>query len=154
MPRGIPSKEFTAEIVTPEKLPSLQFSRQFSRMGYWDQRLDALLASNGGAVKIREEDSSSLLQLRQKAKRRSIQLLVARRDGFVYVKAFIPSEDQLRLFLWLREPRTVEALKAKGLELDIVAELTRLEDAGHAIRKDGKWRLTPAGMAAIGGETK
>lgn len=153
MPRGV-AKAFKCEILAPEKIPAVTFSRTFNRMAFWDRKLDDLIASDGGALALAETDSSSITQIRTKAKKRGLQLLVARSNGHVYVKLFMPSEDQRRLVLWLREPRTVDDLKARRLELDVTSELARMEVAGQAAKRNGKWQLTKEGEAQLLAEAK
>ena len=100
-------------------------------------------------MKIGQDDASALMQLRKHAKACGLLLMFAKADGFLFVKGFIPSEEQQRLYLLLREPRTVDELKTKGLQMGLVGELQELQNRGHAQIHRGKWQLTEAGSAAL-----
>ena len=130
-------------------MPGLVFSASLSRQGYWTQQVNALRGDPDSMLKILASDASSLTQLRTRAKELKIVLLFARSGEHVYVRAYLPSEEQTRLVLWLREPRTLNELRSKGFEFNLEAELQTLASHGHAEFTRDKWKLTEKGKKEL-----
>lgn len=139
------SKSFKCELVKRGSVQGLAFAPTLGRRGYWEEQINLLRGDPDGMLRLNADDTSSLMQLRKRAKDAKLQLLFARDGEYLYVRAHIPSEEQHRLILLLREPRTVNELKARGIEVNLEAELQALATKGWAEFKGGKWRLTPKG---------
>lgn len=142
---------FKAEIVKARDVPNLKFSTSLLRSGFWNEKITALYADPDSLLKLLAEDGYSLNQIRQAAKKANVELRFAREDKFVYVRAFVASADQASLYLLLREPRTVDALRGRNLQLDVEGELSRLAAAGRAAKDHAKntWKLTSKGIADL-----
>ena len=151
MPRGIPKqKQFAATFVSKSALPAhVRFATSLSRQGYWEQQANTLRGDPDKCLKLRRGDASSLMQIRAKAKKTNLILLFAEDGDFVYVSAFLPDENQSRLYLLLREPRTLDELRAKRIELNVEQELQRLLARGHAEFRKSKWQLTAKGISDL-----
>jgi hypothetical protein len=145
MPRGTPNKTFKCDMVALKSVDNLTFSASIGRGGFWAEKVTALRNDMESMLKLRFDDKSSLLQLRQQAKKIGVSLLFARGGDFLYVRVWMPDESQKRLIILLREERTVPELKNKGLEVDLISQLERFAAAGHAQVKNGKWKLTQKG---------
>jgi hypothetical protein len=142
-------KAFKCEVVKKREFPDLQFNASLGKRGYWEQQVNLLRGDPDAMLKVRGDDPSSIMQLRKQAKDKGLSLLFAREGEFVFVCAYIPSEAQTRLVLLLREPRTVNEIRAKGLETDVESELQRMAQRGHATFKNGKWQLTEKGTLEL-----
>ena len=141
--------KFKCEPIKRSQYPDLVFNATLGRRGYWEEQINLLRGDPDVMLKLVGEDVSSVMQLRQRAKKAGVTLLFAREGDFVFVRAWLPSEDQSRLVLLLREARTVNELKSKGLEMNLEAELQSMASHGHAEYKGGKWKLTPKGTAEM-----
>jgi hypothetical protein len=132
----IPNPEF----VSPADLPSnIVFGRNLmGGRGVWQDRFNSLQASPDNVLRLSANDQSGITQI-----------LWAKAGDFVYVKAFMPSEAQRALILLLREPRSLNELHARKLEVNVEFELQRLAQYGHAEFRASKWQLTEAGIADL-----
>ena len=122
--------------------------RRMMRSLYKDKLQAAI--QNGHVVRIAAGDAYMRSQFMQAAKKLGMKLLSAQDGQYAYLKPIAPSEAQHSLLMLLREPRTLDELRAKHLELDLNVELQALRDHGAAeIVKHlnvQKWRLTEAGL--------
>ncbi len=134
-----------SEMVSISAVSNLHFQESLQRQGYWVEQINRLIANPDKMLKIHADDSSSLQQIRNKAADRKVKLLFARQADFIYVRIWMPSEEQQRLVLLLREPRTVNEIKAKGLEVNVESELKYMSERAQAEFKNGKWQLTKRG---------
>lgn len=100
-------------------------------------------------IQVAEGDTYMLQQLRAAAKKIPLRLVFAKDNGCVFVKPIRQSGEEDRLVALLREPRTVDELRAKRLELDIEGALQRLARGGFAHIFKGKWVLTESGMDLV-----
>lgn len=149
MPKPVTIKKFKCEPVKISTVSDLVFASTLNRRGYWEEQINLLRGNPDTMLRIMADDASSLTQIRTRAKRSGLALLFARKDEFVFVRAWLPSEDQTRLVLLLREERTVNDLRGKGLTMNVEAELQALAAHGHAEFKGGKWRLTNKGKTEL-----
>jgi hypothetical protein len=143
------AKAFKCEAVKRSTRPNLIFAATLSRRGYWEEQVNLLRGDPDMMLKILASDPSSLMQLKNRAKKAGLALLFAREEEYLYIRAYIPSEEQTRLVLLLREPRTVNELRAKGLTMNLEAELHTMAQRGHAVFKKEKWQLTDSGKTAL-----
>jgi hypothetical protein len=143
--------KFKCELVAAAQYQKLSFAPSLSKLGFWRERMAELAAAPDKFLKLRGDDTSSVQQAKHRAKDLGLKLLFAREGEFVFIKAVKVEGDQKRLLLLLREPRTVNDLKAKTLELDIDAELKALKVEGVAElnAKLGTWKLTEKGLGLI-----
>lgn len=141
---------FKCEPVKIASVPGLKFEPTIGRRAFWVDQINLLRGDPDLMLKILASDKSSITQLQVKAKKENVRLLWAQKDDFLFVRAWVPSEAQARLTLLLREPRTVNELKARGLELNLEAELEALAKRGMCAYKAGKWQLTSVGLNGIG----
>lgn len=141
---------FKCEHVAP---PNLAFSAPLMRSGYWTDQLSFLQTNPDQALKILSSDLSSLTQLRTKARKIGLNLLFARDATYTYIKIRQHSSNQKRLHQLLREPRTVDELSTKNLELNLKKELETLEAAKLVSQspKGGvvRWTLTDNGTEEL-----
>jgi len=100
-------------------------------------------------IKVLADDKYLLTQLKTAGKKMHLRLVYAKDSTCVYVKPIKATDQEERLILLLREPRTVDELKAKKLELHVEDTLHRLAKQGTAHLYRGKWVLTEAGMDMI-----
>ncbi len=143
-------KNFKCEVVKAKDVPDvLRFAATLGRGGFWAQKINVLRGDPDAVLRIVADDQSSLTQLRTQAKKDGLTLLFARSGDDVYVRAFIPSEAINRLVLLLREPRTLNELRAAKLELNIEPELQTLIAHGHAQTRGGKYHLTDRGQEEL-----
>ncbi len=107
-----------------------------------------------GAIEVLSTDKYLQMQIRKTALKMNIRLLWATSNGNVYIKPIIPSGYEERLYLLLREPRTMDELKAAKLELDLKSTLEKLimNGLGNYISKGvhvGKFQLTERGINTL-----
>lgn len=140
------AKTFKCDVVKAKDVADLRFSTSLARGGFWESKINLLRGDPDAILKINADDQSSLTQLRTKAKKLGLTLLFARNGEHVFVRAWVPSEDQTRLALLLREPRTLLELRNAKLELNVEQEAQRLIAQGHALHRAGKYQLTEKGL--------
>lgn len=136
---------FKCEVVKLKDHRHLSFSSSLLRGGYWAERLNELLSEPDNLLKLAEGDQSSLTQIRTVAKKRGVPLLFSKATGFVFIRAWVPSEDQSRMILLLRELRTVDEIRAAKVELNVEQELVTMSSRGHVVKRGNKWQLTDKG---------
>ena len=107
-----------------------------------------------GVIRILPQDSYMRSQIRQAAKKLNCKIVYAQDAQFHYLKPIALGEEQKRLMLLLRDPRTVNELKGRGLELNLEEALKQLAGQGlaHVMTagmNKGRWVLTEQGMDAI-----
>ena len=126
--------------------PTVVFTRSLMRPSPYVAKLQELSATPD-AVLVIGDNAGQLVSLRKAAEKLGFDLSYARNNGDVLVRIVTMSESQNRLLLLLREPRTLNELRAADLELNIESELKDLAESDHAsLDKQGRWKLTPAGM--------
>jgi len=154
MPRGQPSPP-KLKIVKTKELPStLVFTRTLYRPSPYVQKLQELSATPDAVLAI-GDTTTQIMSVRKAAEKLGFDLLFSRNNGDVLVKIVSLSESQRRLLLLLREPRTLNDLRGASLELDIATELKDLAEAGTAsLDKQGRWKLTPEGVARLAAKQK
>ncbi|HXI38524.1 MAG TPA: hypothetical protein VNH83_01030, partial [Bryobacteraceae bacterium] len=114
----------------------------------YTQKLTEAL-NTGGVVQIMVTDAYMKHQIKSTAKKLGLKLVYALADDFLYIKPIALDGEQKRLLLLLREPRTENELKAKGLELHLKDTLSQLAGSGLAHILRDKWVLTEKGMDAL-----
>lgn len=105
--------------------------------------------SADAAIRVMADDHYMRHQLRAQAKKMKLRLVFAIEGEYLWVRPLLVEGEQKRLLLWLREPRTLNELHAKGLELDIDSELQRLVRAGLVVLQKGQYHLTGEGMKLV-----
>lgn len=137
------------ELVSANKLPAgivFEDSSRKTRSVYVEKITTAL--ADGSYICVLAADTYVKTQLQQAAKKLKVRLAYGHHGENVYIRVIQLSDQQKRLCLWLREPRTLNDLRAQKLELDIEAEVERLVLEGSVSSKDGKYRLTEHGAKA------
>jgi hypothetical protein len=88
-------------------------------------------------------------QLKKTAAKLNVKLVYALDGDFLYIKPIAVDGDLKRLLLLLREPRTVNELMAKKLELHLQNSLSKLAADGLAHLYKEKWVLTEKGLNTL-----
>lgn len=117
----------------------------FRRDSVYANKLQEALNSNQ-TIEIADEDKYLLHQLKKAADKLKIRLLYGRSGDSLLVKPVQPSDQEKRLILLLREPRTLNDLASAKLELHLTDTLQRMASHGTAHELKGKWVLTEKGM--------
>jgi len=117
------------------------------RNSIYTQKLQAALETDQCVV-ILEADKYLATQFKSAANKLKIRLTFARVGDRIYIRPVRPSDQEERLILLLRTPRTLVELQAvrPPLELHIEDALTRMAGHGTAHNLKGKWVLTEKGM--------
>lgn len=152
MSRNRPNK-VTFEVVKPHL--GLHFVESVGSKGtsiYITKVIEAL--NTGSAIKINVADSYLKNQIRATAKKLKFRLVYALEGDFLYMKPLKIEGEQERLILLLREPRTLDELKGKNLELHLANSLGDLAKNGLAHLNKGKWVLTEKGFDQVAPERK
>ena len=134
------------ELVKPAT--GLVFTDDFRKDSIYTSKLLEAVNSDQ-VIKVLAEDKYLQSQLKTAAKKLHLRLVYAKDSGCVYVKPIKASDQEERLILLLREPRTVDELKAKKLELHVEDTLQRFAKLGTAHLHKGKWVLTETGLDMI-----
>ena len=100
-------------------------------------------------VEISVEDKYALTQLKQAAKLMKLRLVFGKDETYLYVKPLVIEGELQRLYLLLREPRTLSELQAKHLELNLKDTLENLIGSDQAKVVNGKYALTEKGLRLI-----
>lgn len=106
--------------------------------------------SGDSAIEILASDKYLAHQLKSAAKKIRLKLVFATQGDRLYIKPIVPSEDEKRLLLLLREPRTMNELREKKFEIDLGAVVAKLRADGIAHVVRDKWVLTDKGAELIG----
>lgn len=117
----------------------------FRRDSVYTSKLTEALNSNQ-SIEVLEEDKYLLSQLKTAAGKLKVRFLYARSGDSILVKPVQPSDQEKRLILLLREPRTLNDLAGAKLELHLTDTLQRMASHGTAHELKGKWVLTEKGM--------
>lgn len=136
------------QFLEPREVSShIVFRRNSARHSVFADALNRIAAKPGSALKI----GTNLLQsVKNAAKKLGVDLVFGEDGADILVRIVILSESQRRLFLLLREPRTIDELKTKKLELSVEDELGRLSSQGLVkLDKRGNWQLTASGVERI-----
>jgi hypothetical protein len=149
MPRGKPTP-LKLTLCKVKDLPSsVFFSRSLLRPSVYTEKLLEALAKPDMVIRI-SSAPAQIVQMRTAAKKLNLELLFARFENDVLVQIARDSEDQKRLLLLLRVPRSVDYLKAQKLELNLDFELDALSQRGLAkLNGKGEWGLTEAGSERL-----
>lgn len=142
------------QLVAAAKVSHLTFSDALGgrKSVYKDILVQA--CQSGQAIEITDGDSYALIQFKVTAKKLKLRLLYAKSEGSLYIKAVRIEGEVHRLFLLLREPRSVAELEGKKLELDLRTTLSEQTNTGlvkAVVGKDKTERyvLTEAGLKAM-----
>ena len=148
MPKA--SKALKLAIVKVKDLPSATvFQRSLLRASVYTEALLQLSATPDAALRI-ADNPGQIVQVKKAAEKLGFSLLFARIDHDIAIKIVQLSDSQRRLQLLLREPRTLNELRAANLELDLDSELKDMAKDGFAkIDTKGRWLLTEVGMARV-----
>ena len=138
------------KIVKSKEVPStVVFSRSLLRPSPYVAKLQELSATPD-AVLVIGDSAGQIISVRKAAEKLGLDLAFARSNGDVLVRIMTLSESQHRLFLLLREARTLNELKASDLELNVEQELKDLAAQSYAsLDRQGKWKLTEEGLARL-----
>jgi hypothetical protein len=142
-------QSFKCEVVKAKDLPDVRFAATLIRGGFWQDKVNLLRGDLDAVLKINGDDSSSMMQLKKQAQKAGVTLLFARHGAHIFVRAFVPTEALNSLVLLLREPRTLNELRGKNLELNLEPELQTLIGHGHALHRAGKYQLTDRGQEEL-----
>ena len=106
--------------------------------------------SGDSVIEILASDKYLHAQLKAAAKKAKIKLVFATQGDRLYIKPVVPGEDEKRLLILLREPRTMNELRGMKFEMDIGATVAKLRADGiaHVVRE--KWVLTDKGTQLLG----
>jgi hypothetical protein len=129
------------------------------RSGRTSQYLTNLLQAidKGGAVAVPAQRGDYFIsQYRKFALKSGIRLLFAQRGDQLLIKPMPASDEEKRLMLMLRSPRSlteIEQWKATAkppVEMEVRGTLGRLRDAGLVqMTTDGKWGCTALGQDGV-----
>lgn len=114
---------------------------------YVEKLTDALNSSS--VIEILREDKYVLQQFKIAAKKIHLRLFFAIKDENLYIKPVQASDEEKRLILYLREPRTLVALQSYKLELHLINTLEKFKKDGIVHFKNDKWNLTEKGFTLI-----
>lgn len=145
--KGTPLK---LQLFKTKDLPSgVFFARSLLRPSVYTEKLMEAIGKPDMVIRI-SSAPVQVAQIRQAAKKLNVDLLFARFENDVLVQIVRDSEDQKRLMLLLRVPRSVEYLRLQKLELNLDFELDSLSQRG-LVKLDGKgeWKLTDAGLERL-----
>jgi len=117
----------------------------FRRDSVYANKLQEALNSNQ-CIEVADEDKYMLHQLKKAAEKLKVRLVYGRSGDSILVKPIQPSDQEKRLILLLREPRTLNDLAGAKLELHLTDTLQRMASHGTAQEIRGKWVLTEKGM--------
>lgn len=133
---------------------NLHFSDSLGKRGvsvYVRTLTEAL--NSGGAVQIAADDQYMRNQIRMAAKKLSLRLAYALDGDVMWIKPLAMDDQEKRLLLLLREPRSLSELEAAKLELHLRNTLARLakDNVAHVVMRNGieKWLLTSVGLARV-----
>ena len=142
------STKVKLEVVKPAA--HLHFSDTIGQRGIsiYMQKLSEAM-NTGGAVQIMKDDAYMRHQLKKTAAKLNVKLVYALDGDFLYIKPIAVDGDLKRLLLLLREPRTVNELMAKKLELHLQNSLSKLAADGLAHLYKEKWVLTEKGLHTL-----
>ena len=104
---------------------------------------------NDEVIVIRSDDKYLLTMFKTVARKLSLKLAFATNGDEMFIKPMKVEGDQARLMLLLREPRTKAELEAKGLEVNLDAELRDGIKRGLIAERTGRFNLTEAGRETI-----
>lgn len=139
--------KITFEIVAAPT--ALQFADKLaSSKSIYIEKLNTALGK-GQVIAISQADKYLVYQLKAAAKKINCKLVYAVEGERLYIKPILVTADLKRLLYLLREPRTMNELRAAKLEIALENELSKLAGDGMAhIHKD-KWVLTEKGLDTL-----
>lgn len=143
-------------VVSADSLGDLHFAplvRGSRTSVYFTKLMDAVNAN--GAIAVPKANADYLLsQYRKFATKASLRLLFAERGDTLLIKPMAATEEEKRLMLMLRTPRTLNEIESwkvqQRVEIAVVPTLNRLRDSGLvSTTTDGKWGCTATGREQV-----
>jgi hypothetical protein len=113
-----------------------------------------LALQQDSVLRVAAGDIYQVNQFRAAARKARLKVVIAAAGDWLYIKPIQPTEGWKALLLLLREPRTMEELRAKKIpDLDLGTELAKMRSEGHAhvIKQRGLecWVLTEKGLDLV-----
>lgn len=136
--------------------PDLIFSTSLNSRGFYHDLLQGLIRDSSKVISIAKEDKSAYTQIKSKANKAGLKLLIAENEACYYFKLFKLTEPQMEIMRSIyMASKTINELRALKVEGKLDSELQSLSKLGFIkLSPQGKWFILDGGKEYINGLEK
>lgn len=137
--------------------PDLIFSTSLNSRGFYHDLLQGLIRDSSKVISIAKEDKSAYTQIKSKANKAGLKLLIAENEACYYFKLFKLTEPQMEITrnLFTSGSKTVNELRALKVEGRLENELQALSKIGFIkLSPQDKWYILDEGKEYLKGLEK